>query len=117
MPLSDYNIISSKKVKYNRNHIVYKKKRLIIKDKSLGKRLQCLLMKKFDARYGQEFYYLAFSEENIFEEAKSVSVSDFGYYMISVPEIVADYNITKDVNVKLELEEEDELITVYKVVV
>lgn len=114
MSLLDYQIISKKKVNYNKSYIDYKKKKLIIKDIHLKDKLKMLLMTKFDLVEGQESIYLGFLTEDIQGQCRNVSVSDYGYYSVNASDIIRSLRVTSDTNVKLEKEEEDDTLVVYK---
>lgn len=114
MSLLDYQIISKKKVNYNKSYIDYKKKKLIIKGIHLKDKLKMLLMTKFDPVEGQESIYLGFLTEDIQGQCRNVSVSDYGYYSVNASDIIRSLRVTSDTNVKLEKEEEDDTLVVYK---
>lgn len=114
MSLLDYQIISKKKVNYNQSYIDYKKKKLIIKDIHLKDKLKMLLMVKFDPVEGQESIYLGFLTEDVQGQCRNVSVSDYGYYSVNASDIIRSLRVTSDTNVKLEKEEEDDTLIVYK---
>ena len=114
MSLLDYQIISKKKVNYNKSYIDYKKKKLIIKDIHLKDKLKMLLMVKFNPVEGQESIYLGFLTEDIQGQCRNVSVSDYGYYSVNASDIIRGLRVTSDTNVKLEKEEEDDTLVVYK---
>lgn len=114
MSLLDYQIISKKKVNYNKSYIDYKKKKLIIKDIHLKDKLKMLLMVKFDLVEGQESIYLGFLTEDVQGQCRNVSVSDYGYYSVNASDIIRSLRVTSDTNVKLEKEEEDDILVVYK---
>lgn len=114
MSLLDYQIISKKKVNYNKSYIDYKKKKLIIKDIHLKDKLKMLLMVKFNLVEGQESIYLGFLTEDIQGQCRNVSVSDYGYYSVNASDIIRSLRVTSDTNVKLEKEEEDDTLVVYK---
>lgn len=114
MSLLDYQIISKKKVNYNKSYIDYKKKKLIIKDIHLKDKLKMLLMTKFDPVEGQESIYLGFLTEDIQGQCRNVSVSDYGYCSVNASDIIRSLRVTSDTNVKLEKEEEDDTLVVYK---
>ena len=114
MSLLDYQIISKKKVNYNKSYIDYKKKKLIIKDIHLKDKLKMLLMVKFDPVEGQESIYLGFLTEDVQGQCRNVSVSDYGYYSVNASDIIRRLRIISDTNVKLEKEEEDDTLVVYK---
>lgn len=114
MSLLDYQIISKKKVNYNKSYIDYKKKKLIIKDIHLKDKLKMLLMVKFDLVEGQESIYLGFLTEDVQGQCRNVSVSDYGYYSVNASDIIRSLRVTSDTNVKLEKEEEDDTLVVYK---
>lgn len=114
MSLLDYQIISKKKVNYNKSYIDYKKKKLIIKDIYLKDKLKMLLMVKFDPVEGQESIYLGFLTEDIQGQCRNVSVSDYGHYSVNASDIIRSLRVTSDTNVKLEKEEEDDTLVVYK---
>lgn len=114
MSLLDYQIISKKKVNYNKSYIDYKKKKLIIKNIHLKDKLKMLLMVKFDLVEGQESIYLGFLTEDVQGQCRNVSVSDYGYYSVNASDIIRSLRVTSDTNVKLEKEEEDDTLIVYK---
>lgn len=114
MSLLDYQIISKKKVNYNKSYIDYKKKKLIIKDIHLKDKLKMLLMVKFDPAEGQESIYLGFLTEDVQGQCRNVSVSDYGYYSVSASDIIQALDVKSDTNVKLVKEEEDDNLVVYK---
>lgn len=114
MSLLDYQIISKKKVNYNKSYIDYKKKKLIIKDIHLKDKLKMLLMVKFDPVEGQESIYLGFLTEDVQGQCRNVSVSDYGYYSVNASDITRSLRVISDTNVKLEKEEEDDTLIVYK---
>lgn len=114
MSLLDYQIISKKKVNYNKSYIDYKKKKLIIKDIHLKDKLKMLLMIKFDPVEGQESIYLGFLTEDVQGQCRNVSVSDYGYYSVNASDIIRSFRVISDTNVKLEKEEEDDTLIVYK---
>lgn len=114
MSLLDYQIISKKKVNYNKSYIDYKKKKLVIKDIHLKDKLKMLLMIKFDAKEGQESMYLGFLTENVQGQCRNVSVSDYGYYSISASDIIRSLRVKTDTNVELVKEEENNELVVYK---
>lgn len=115
MSLLDYQIISKKKVNYNKSYIDYKKKKLIIKNIHLKDKLKMLLMVKFDPVEGQESIYLGFLTEDVQGQCRNVSVSDYGYYSVNASDIIRSLRVTSDTNVKLEKEEEeDDTLIVYK---
>lgn len=114
MSLLDYQIISKKKVNYNKSYIDYKKKKLIIKDIHLKDKLKMLLMIKFDPVEGQESIYLGFLTEDVQGQCRNVSVSDYGYYSVNISDIIRSLRVISDTNVKLEKEEEDDTLIVYK---
>lgn len=114
MSLLDYQIISKKKVNYNKSYIDYKKKKLIIKDIHLKDKLKMLIMSKFDPIEGQDGMYLGFVTDNVLGQCRNVSVSDYGYYSVNASDIIRSLCVTSDTNVKLEKEEEDDTLVVYK---
>ena len=114
MSLLDYQIISKKKVNYNKSYIDYKKKKLIIKNIHLKDKLKMLLMVKFDPVEGQELIYLGFLTEDVQGQCRNVSVSDYGYYSVSASDIIQVLDVKSDTNVKLVKEEEDDNLVVYK---
>ena len=114
MSLQDYQIISKKKVNYNKSYIDYKKKKLIIKDIHLKDKLKMLLMVKFDPVEGQDGMYLGFLTEDVQGQCRNVSVSDYGYYSVSASDIIQALDVKSDTNVKLVKEEEDDTLIVYK---
>jgi hypothetical protein len=71
-------------------------------------------MIKFDAKEGQESMYLGFLTENVQGQCRNVSVSDYGYYSVNASDIIRSLRIISDTNVKLEKEEEDDTLVVYK---
>lgn len=73
-----------------------------------------LLMVKFDPTEGQESIYLGFLTEDIQGQCRNVSVSDYGYYSVNASDIIRSLRVTSDTNVKLEKEEEDNTLIVYK---
>ena len=114
MSLQDYQIITKKKVNYNQSYIDYKKKKLIIKDIYLNNKLKMLIMSKFDPIEGQDGMYLGFVTDNVLGQCRNVSVSDYGYYSVNASDIIRSLRVTSDTNVKLEKEEEDDTLIVYK---
>jgi hypothetical protein len=114
MSLQDYQIITKKKVNYNQSYIDYKKKKLIIKDIHLNNKLKMLIMSKFDPIEGQDGMYLGFLTEDVQGQCRNVSVSDYGYYSVNASDIIRSLRVTSDTNVKLEKEEEDDTLIVYK---
>ena len=114
MSLQDYQIITKKKVNYNQSYIDYKKKKLIIKDIHLNNKLKMLIMSKFDPIEGQDGMYLGFVTDNVLGQCRNVSVSDYGYYSVNASDIIRSLRVTSDTNVKLEKEEEDDTLIVYK---
>jgi hypothetical protein len=114
MSLQDYQIITKKKVNYNQSYIDYKKKKLIIKDIYLNNKLRMLIMSKFDPIEGQDGMYLGFVTDNVLGQCRNVSVSDYGYYSVNASDIIRSLRVTSDTNVKLEKEEEDDTLIVYK---
>ena len=114
MSLLDYQIISKKKVNYNKSYIDYKKKKLVIKDIHLKDKLKMLVMSKFDPTEGQDSMYLGFVTDNVLGQCRNVSVSDYGYYSVFASDIIRAFNVKSDTNVKLVKEEENDGLVVYK---
>lgn len=71
-------------------------------------------MSKFDPIEGQDGMYLGFVTDNVLGQCRNVSVSDYGYYSVSVSDIIQVLDVKSDTNVKLVKEEEDDNLVVYK---
>lgn len=71
-------------------------------------------MSKFNPIEGQDDMYLGFLTEDIQGQCRNVSVSDYGYYSVNASDIIRSLRVTSDTNVKLEKEEEDDNLVVYK---
>lgn len=71
-------------------------------------------MSKFDPIEGQDGMYLGFLTEDVQGQCRNVSVSDYGYYSVNASDIIRSFRVTSDTNVKLEKEEEDDNLVVYK---
>ena len=52
--------------------------------------------------------------EDVQGQCRNVSVSDYGYYSVNASDIIRSLRVTSDTNVKLEKEEEDDTLIVYK---
>lgn len=113
----NYEIISSPKVNYGKSYIDYKRKRLVIRDIPLPDKKYAILMKKPRIISDGDGVYIAFVPERLNPACKVLSRSDFGYYTVDISDVMNKFYIKGDVNVELKLEEKDELVTIYEIVI
>lgn len=113
----NYEIISNPKVNYGKSYIDYAKKRLLIKGIPLPDKRFYLLMKKPKSLTYDDTIYVAFFKSKVNEACKPLNKSEFGYYIVNLDEVMNEFYIKKDVNVELRLEEKDDIIEAYEIIV
>ena len=61
--------------------------------------------------------YIAFVKDKVNSACRLITHSDFGYYKVDFSEVFDEFNIKADVNVNFKLEESDDMIEVYEIII
>lgn len=115
--LENYEVISNPKINYSQTYIDYKKRRLLIKGIRLPNKNYVLILKRESRVHNGQSIFIAFVPTRIYAECKPLTRSSYGYYSFNISEAMDFLHIERDTNVSLRLEEEDDELIVYELIV
>ena len=110
----NYEVISSSKLDRSKSYIDFKKRQLFIKGIRLPTRKYYMYLRKLDVISNLNIVYIAFIKDKVNSACRLITRSDFGYYRVDFSEV---FNDKTDVNVEFKLEESDDMIEVYEIII
>lgn len=113
----NYEVISSSKLDRSKSYIDFKKRQLFIKGIRLPTRKYYMYLRKLDVISNLNIVYIAFVKDKVNSACRLITRSDFGYYRVDFLEVFNEFNIKTDVNVEFKLEESDDMIEVYEIII